>query len=152
MKPWVRKTILLLFAGLILWQFYQPKRNVKVEQDLSKDFATVNHAPEDIKNLLKNSCYDCHSNNTEYRWYDLIQPARMIVERHIDNGKKELNFNEWTDYSARRQASKLDRMIKNIEKGVMPLKSYTLIHQSAKLNEAQKQALVHWLNGIKTSG
>ena len=65
MKPWVRKTILLLFAGLILWQFYQPKRNVKVEQDLSKDFATLNHAPEDIKNLLKNSSYDCHSNNTE---------------------------------------------------------------------------------------
>jgi hypothetical protein len=73
----------------------------------------------------------------------------MLVEAHISNGKKELNFNEFGSYSNRKQQSKLEAIGKQIKSGDMPLKSYTLLHQDAVLNEAQRQEIIHWINSIQ---
>lgn len=148
MKSWFKKTGLLLLVVFLLLQLYQPARNINNKQDLNKDFVSYYKAPENIKQMLVTACYDCHSNNTNYRWYDLIQPARILVENHIREAKAEINFSEWTDYSSRKQNSKLEMIIENIENGEMPLKSYTMIHQSAKLNDEQKQTLINWLNEV----
>ena len=94
MRRVFKKTGLFLLICFVLLQFYQPARNKSSGQDLSKDFVTVNNAPDSIQQILHTSCYDCHSNNTNYLWYDYIQPGRMLVESHISKGKKELNFNE----------------------------------------------------------
>ena len=67
------------------------------------DFMLVNDVPNDIKNKLQVSCYDCHSNNTKYPWYNKVQPVARFLEGHIKEGKAELNFNEWDDYSNRRK-------------------------------------------------
>lgn len=139
-----------LLVIFILFQFYQPARNVSKQQDLSKDFVTVYNAPEAVKNILHASCYDCHSNNTHYLWYDYIQPARLFVERHIRHGKEEINFNEWADYTKRQQSSRLERMVSQVKKGEMPLKSYTLLHGSAKLDKEEKQTLIDWINSLNT--
>lgn len=149
MRRLLKKISLALLTGLILLQFYQPARNKSDGQDLSKDFVTIYNAPDSIKKILHTSCYDCHSNNTNYLWYDYIQPARMFVESRISNGKKELNFSQWADYSNRKQNSKLERIIKEVKQGDMPLKSYTILHTSAKLNADEKEQLINWLNNIK---
>ncbi len=149
MKKWFKKIGLALLIGLVLLQFYQPSLNKNTGQDLSKDFITVNNAPDSIKKMLQTSCYDCHSNNTNYLWYDYIQPARMFVESHISNGKKELNFSQWADYSNRKQNTKIERIIKEVKQGDMPLKSYTILHTSAKLSTDEKEQLINWLNNIK---
>ncbi|WP_432328655.1 heme-binding domain-containing protein [Mucilaginibacter sp. P25] len=31
-------------------------------------------APADVKAVIQRACYDCHSNNTNLRWYDKIVP------------------------------------------------------------------------------
>ena len=69
------------------------------------DFMVENQVPATIKNRLQVSCYDCHSNNTDYPWYSKIQPAAWFLEDHIQEGKDELNFNEWATYSDRRKNS-----------------------------------------------
>ncbi len=94
----------------------------------------VNQVPATINYQLQVSCYDCHSNNTDYPWYSKIQPAAWYLEDHIKEGKDELNFNEWDTYSSRRKNSKLRSIIKQIESGEMPLESYTLIHGGARLD------------------
>ncbi len=150
MRRWLKKIGLILLICFALLQFYQPARNKSDGQDLSKDFVTVYNAPDSIRNILHTSCYDCHSNNTNYLWYDYIQPARMLVESHIRRGKKELNFNEWADYSFRKQGTKLDRIIKQVQQGKMPLKSYTMLHTSARLDSNERKLLVNWLNGLSS--
>jgi hypothetical protein len=70
------------------------------------------------------------------------------MEYHIKTGKENLNFSEWCNYSKRRQESKLDRIAKQIESNEMPLASYTLIHQKAKLSEQQKQDIITWIDTI----
>jgi len=115
------------------------------------DFLLVINPPENIRTLLQVSCYDCHSNNTDYPWYNRIQPAAWILEGHIEEGKAELNFNEWDSLSNRRKRSKLRSIIKQIESDEMPLKSYTIIHKDAEFTKAESEEIINWVTRIKES-
>ena len=133
---------------MVLVQFYQPARNTNNGQVLVVHFEKVYTVPNNIATILQNSCYDCHSNNTKYRWYDFIQPARLLVELHIKNGKENLNFSEFGNYSKRKQINKLSRIVKQIKANEMPLPSYTFLHSNAKINASQKQALISWADSL----
>lgn len=151
MKRIIKK---ILFIGLIIFllmQLYQPARNISFEQDITGNFTKVYNVPKNVEIILRTSCYDCHSNNTYYPWYSYIQPARFFMERHIKEGKEELNFNEFGNYSKRRQNSKLKAISKEIESNEMPLSSYTLIHKNAILTASQKKEVLDWINKIEDS-
>lgn len=132
-------------------QLYQPARNIALEQDLTADFTKVYDVPKNVEAILRTSCYDCHSNNTNYPWYSNIQPARFFMESHIKEGKEELNFNEFGYYSKRRQNSKLKAIMKEVRSDDMPLTSYTLIHKNAILSNGQKQEILNWIQGASDS-
>ena len=151
MKKIIKK---ILFIGLIIFlliQLYQPARNISFEQDITGNFTKVYNVPKNVEIILRTSCYDCHSNNTYYPWYSYIQPARFFMERHIKEGKEQLNFNEFGNYSKRRQNSKLKAISKEIESNEMPLSSYTLIHKNATLSASQKKEVLDWINKTKDS-
>jgi hypothetical protein len=131
-------------------QFMPTTRNQSNEV-LETDFFKTFDAPNNIQQLLKNSCYDCHSNSTNYPWYNNIQPVSWFLENHIKKGKKELNFSEFGGYSKRRQKSKLKFIKSQIEKNEMPLSSYTFIHRDAKLSKIQKGILLNWMTKLRDS-
>lgn len=149
MKRKLKKVAIVLFLVLIVIQFYQPALNQNSGQDYTNDFLITTKAPKNISKLIQTSCYDCHSDNTKYLWFDYIQPARLFVEAHIGEGKKELNFNEFGSYSNRKQQSKLEAISKQIKSGNMPLSSYTLLHRKAILGETQKQEIIDWIDSVK---
>ena len=101
--------------------------------------------------ILHTSCYNCHSNNTNYPWYSYVQPVGLLLEHHINKGKAELNFSEFGTYSLRKQKSKLKSMANQIEKDEMPLSSYTLIHRDARLSKDSKKVLVDYFNALQDS-
>ncbi|NMH24265.1 heme-binding domain-containing protein [Flavobacterium solisilvae] len=146
MKRKFKKIALVFFLVFIAIQFYQPKQNISNSFDIGKNFANNYKVPPTVLNSLQKACYDCHSNNTKYLWYDYIQPARMFVEDHIKNGKEQLNFNEFASYSNRKQQSKLEAISKEVKSGDMPLSSYTLLHHDAKLTKQEKEAIIAWIN------
>jgi hypothetical protein len=113
------------------------------------DFLLVNNTQENISALLQESCYDCHSNNTEYPWYNKVQPVAWFLEDHINEGKEELNFNEWDAYSNRRKNSKLKSIISQVKDDEMPLASYTLIHKDAKLSNSEKTLIIDYMKNLK---
>lgn len=136
--------------ALIVIQFFPITLN---ESDTvpQSDFMVENQVPATIKNRLQVSCYDCHSNNTDYPWYSKIQPAAWYLEDHIQDGKDELNFNEWAEYSDRRKNSKLRSIISQIEEDKMPLDSYTLIHKDAILSDEDKRVIIDYMKALKDS-
>lgn len=148
MKKRIKKIAVFGFIIFLLMQCYQPARNSSYEQYFSSNFTEVYKVPKNIETTLRTSCYDCHSNNTNYPWYSYIQPVRFFMDGHINEGKKELNFNEYGNYSKRKQENKLDRMIKQIKKNEMPLSSYTLIHKNAILTAKQKEEIINWINTL----
>jgi len=139
--------LLVAFLGI---QFFPVERN-QSDSVPKTDFMLVNDVPSDIQNKLQVSCYDCHSNNTQYPWYNKVQPVAWFLEDHIKEGKAELNFNEWDSLSSRRKSSKLRSIIKQIESGEMPLDSYTLIHKDAKFSEAEAEELINFITQLKDS-
>lgn len=68
------------------------------------------------------------------------------MDNHIKEGKENLNFSMFGDYSQRKQENKLERIVKQIKSDEMPLRSYTILHQDAVLNENQKQEIINWIN------
>ena len=139
--------LLVAFMGI---QFVPTERN---QSDVvpKTDFMLVNSVPDHIKSKLQTSCYDCHSNNTQYPWYSYIQPPRLIMENHIKKGKADLNFSEFGSYSKRKQENKLDRIVKQINADEMPLASYTMIHKDAILNTTQKEQIIMWINSTQNN-
>jgi hypothetical protein len=134
----------LALVALIGIQFFPTDRNESYSTP-ETDFMVVNDVPVEIQQQLQTSCYDCHSNNTSYPWYNQIQPAAWYLEDHIKEGKAELNFNEWGTYSDRRKNSKLRSIVKQIQRGEMPMESYTLIHRDAILDTAKIDEIVYFL-------
>ena len=132
-------------------QLYQPARNESYEQELTANFTKMFDVPKNVETILRTSCYDCHSNNTNYPLYSFIQPARFFMEEHIKDGKKDLNFNEFGKYSKRKQENKLEAIIKQIKSDEMPLASYTLIHKNAILTPTQKEEIINWIKKTKDS-
>lgn len=144
----MKKNIFFVLIPFLLIQLYQPARNSDNGQVLPIHITKVYNIPIKVQQVLQQSCYDCHSNNTYYPWYSYLQPARFLMEYHIKVGKENLNFSEWGNYSRRRQETKLDRIAKQIESNEMPLASYTMIHRNTKLSEQQKQEVIAWINAI----
>jgi len=148
LKRKLRYIFLALIIGLVGIQFFP----ASINQDttiLPIDFSKTFNTPDEIQNILKTSCYDCHSNNTNYPWYSKIQPGAWFMENHIKEGKDELNFSEFGEYSKRIQKSKLKSIISQIKDDEMPLISYTLFHRDAKLSERDKEILVEWFTAIR---
>jgi hypothetical protein len=131
---------------LILIQFIPIKKN----EDTNNEFDIINtsSASEEVATILKTSCYDCHSNATNYPWYSKIAPVNFMLARHIKEGKEHVNFSEWKYYDGNKQIKMAEESIEMLEKGEMPLSSYTLIHKEAILNGAQKAVLIDFFKGI----
>lgn len=136
--------VLVLLVGFVGIQLIPADLNQNDTVPIT-DFLLVNNPPERISGLLKESCYACHSNNTQYPWYNKAQPVAWFLENHINDGKKELNFNEWGDYSKRRKSSKLKSIVSQIKDNEMPIYSYTLIHKDAKLSEIEKELIISYM-------
>ncbi|MBD1366532.1 heme-binding domain-containing protein [Mucilaginibacter sp. ZT4R22] len=111
----------------------------------ANDISKVYAISLNVGAILKRSCYDCHSNNTNYPFYARIQPMRYMMDRHVRQGKEELNFSEFGAYSSRKQRSKLRAIGESLDEGSMPLSSYTLIHRNAILSNEDKATLMNWV-------
>jgi hypothetical protein len=146
----VKNIVLVLLVAFVGIQFIPTKRNQSDTIPVT-DFILVNNVPNNIKRKLQVSCYDCHSNNTNYPWYNKTQPVAWFLEDHIKEGKSELNFSEWDSLSNRRKASKLRSIIKQIESNKMPLESYTSIHKDAEFSEEEKSTIIKWITQLKDS-
>jgi hypothetical protein len=136
----------ILFTSGILFialQFIRPVHNIN-GQVQTTDISKVIIIPDTVLTLIKNACYDCHSNNTYYPLYSNIQPMGWLMAYHIKQAKNQLNFSEFGSYSQRRQVSKLDGIVNSIKDDIMPLKSYKIMHKSAQLSTDEKSLLINW--------
>lgn len=146
----LRRLLVLLLIVFIVIQFFRPKKNIS-EGPQPNNIATVYPVPENVKMILAKACNDCHSNNTRYPWYNNIQPVAWWLNGHVQEGKRELNFDEFANASPRRQYNKLKQSKDLVNKGAMPLDSYTWIHKDAILSDGEKKTLADWVNSIRAS-
>ncbi|RIW14124.1 cytochrome C [Algoriphagus lacus] len=123
---------------------FVPNELPAVESNNPGDLIGSGIVSEEISGILKTSCYDCHSNETQYPWYSNVAPVSWLVSKDVREAREELNFSTWQDYDMMEQLEKLDDIAIEVKEGEMPLGIYTVIHSSAKLDDAQRQLIVEW--------
>ena len=143
------KRIVLIFLIILLGiQFIRPAKNIH-QGPQPDDISTVYPVPANVDSILVKACNDCHSNNTRYPWYNNVQPVAWFLDNHVKDGKRSFNLNEFAIYDAARKYDKVMEVKKQLDKGEMPLSSYTLIHTDAHLTATEKDELIAWSESIR---
>lgn len=138
--------LLIILVGM---QFYRPEKN-KAEGDYVAAFEAETKPSPEVKQLLETTCYDCHSDNTNYPWYNNVAPISYWLDHHIEEGKEHLDFSDWENYTVKKKDHKLEELIEEVEEGEMPLKEYTWTHKEARLTEDQKKLLMDWAKEVRS--
>jgi len=143
----IKKILLVLLLAFVVIQFIRPAKN-NGEPEGANHISKSYNVPNGVKAILEKACNDCHSNNTTYPWYANIQPVTWWLNSHIVDGKKHLNFSEFTTYNLRRQYHKMEEVISEVDEKHMPISSYTITHGDAKLSDAEKTILTNWAQTV----
>ncbi len=144
MRLFFKILVSIVVVAFVVIQFFQPKKNVG--EITENHIFRQEQLPENVRQILGNACLDCHSDNTRYPWYDKIAPVSWMVNKHITEGKGELNFSEWGKFDAYDKIVALEDIRQEVEQKTMPLKSYVAMHKEAKLSEEQVAALLDWID------
>jgi Haem-binding domain/Cytochrome P460 len=132
---WVVGFLCVVFVGL---QFVRPElTNPPVTAELQ--------APEEVKQILRNSCYSCHSNETKLPWFDQVVPAYWVVTSDVKEARKHLNFSEIGKLPAAQQKGFLFEAVNFIQMGAMPLPAYLKVHPDARVTPEQLAVLRNYL-------
>lgn len=144
----LKKILIGILALLLIIQFIRPTKNLGSAEG-PNDITHYAQVPDSVMTILKVSCYDCHSNHTNYLWYHEIMPIGWFLNNHVVDGKKHLNFSEFTTYNDKKKDRKFKQTAEEVEEHEMPLSSYTIIHKDAILNEAQIKLVTTWAEGLR---
>jgi hypothetical protein len=90
--------------------------------------------------LVKQACFDCHSNETEWPWYSHVAPASWLIERDVRQARARLNFSEWN-----RRPDRVEDRIEDALNGEMPRSIYTMLDAHGRLAPSDRIFLVRGL-------
>ena len=142
MKRILRYGAIVLVVLLVAIQF------VPVERSNPPVTGLVD-APEDVLNTLQRSCWDCHSNETDWPWYAYVAPMSLRVTQHVRMGRQHVNFTEWDGYDAEDLDEAYEDIAEEMEKAGMPLSDYLLVHRDAKLTQADRDRIASWADSAR---
>ena len=146
-KPGLEKLIYVLVGGIVAFiavQFVRPQlTNPPVTADIV--------ASPQVKQILRNSCYDCHSNETKLLWFDHLVPAYWIVANDVARGRKHLNFSELGKLPQDQQKGWLYEAVAHIMLGAMPPQNYEALHPQSRITPEKLAVLKEYLDPYATS-
>lgn len=147
----MKKTFKILAIGLLAFFIIiqlVPSNLPENSEDLNNDLLLSEKVPENVKDILVTSCYDCHSNQTVYPWYSYVAPVSWLVSKDTREGREELNFSLWAELSKRKKIKALNNIAEEIEDKKMPLEIYTVIHKNSILSDNDIEAISDWTKSL----
>lgn len=92
-----------------------------------------------VRQIVADSCNDCHSNLTKWPWYTNIAPVSWLTVNDVNEGRDHMNLSEWD-----KPQPALDEIVEAIQGGEMPPLKYKIMpnHSAARLNDQEKQQLI----------
>jgi len=101
-------------------------------------------APEDVRGLLREACYDCHSHATRWPWYAYVAPVSWWIAHDVNHAREHMNFSTWNAYADDERADHFEEIQEELEDGAMPPAAYTVLHGNARLSESETRTLLGW--------
>jgi cytochrome P460/heme-binding protein len=132
----VRRIVVAAVVIVIAMQCVQPR----ISRSARRETLAV---PPHIQQILRTSCYDCHSNETKLLWFDRIAPVSWLVAADVARARERLNFSD--PLSAAQLHAILFESVNQIGAGAMPPPRYLAVHRDAAVSSAQLDALKAFL-------
>jgi hypothetical protein len=134
--------VLASLAGLLLAIQLIPvdRSNPPVEAEVP--------APATIREILRTSCYDCHSNESAWPWYAYVAPVSWLVADDVHEAREHMNFSTWNEYDEDERIELFEEIWEEVEDGEMPLWFYVPLHPEAELAEREKRLLHSWVQDM----
>jgi len=151
MLKWARRAGIVLLVALLLSQFYRPAQTNPPTEPGNTLIDRLDPPPA-VAQLLKRSCYDCHSHETRWPWYSQVAPASWLVAYDVNEAREHLNLSDWGAYSERAAVHKIEEMCEEVEEGEMPLWFYILLHRDATVRAEELEALCEWAQEVAMFG
>jgi hypothetical protein len=101
-------------------------------------------APPAVSDVLRRSCYNCHSNETRWPWYSRVAPVSWFLSHHVHEGREKLNFSTWAALIESDRTEIVREIWDEVSEGDMPLRSYLIMHPEAKLSEQALESIRAW--------
>lgn len=143
MSKFVRYLLIGILLAIVIMQFVGPERPL-VRTENPDDLMVNEEVSVGVVSILRNTCYDCHSYETNYPWYGYVAPVSWFLSNHVSHGREELNFSQWATFDKRTKIKLLKKVEEEVEEEEMPLSSYTRVHSKARLSQEERTALVEW--------
>ena len=99
--------------------------------------------------VLRRSCFDCHSNETRWPWYARVAPISWLLHRDVVEGRRHLIFSEWDKVPPDKRAKRIAGCWRQVQRGDMPLWFYLPLHPAAKLSSDDKALLEKWATAAR---
>ncbi len=158
MKKWILRVAgwsAVLFLGIQLVPVGRTNPPVDPQKKLTP--------PPEVEAILRQSCYDCHSDETVWPWYSYVAPVSWWIANHVNDGRRALDLSQWADIAShpRRHMGQIDspplspaqyqsRVLGNMEttimEGQMPIPSYLIMHPQARMTPEQYKIVSAWLD------
>jgi len=129
----VSAVLLIIVVALGAAQFIHPAR-ANPPTDPGRTIAAHPGASSELVSVLDRSCGDCHSNVIQARWYTRTAPVSWIMARAGSEGRKAVNFSEWSGYSTDQRQMLLAASCQDSRSGKMPVSIYVTLHPEARLS------------------
>jgi hypothetical protein len=139
----MKRMLLILFVLFVVVQFITIK---KVDESVDKNLEIK--VDDKVMSILKRACYDCHSNEIKYPWYSTVAPFSWVIDDHIKEGRKALNFSLWENYTLEQKSEHLKDIYRTVY-APMPLQSYLWLHKEAELSKEERSLIRDW-TGVRS--
>jgi hypothetical protein len=139
-----KRIVVGLIAVLALIQLIPPSRtNPPVVT--SRSLEAHVQVPADVQEILKRTCYDCHSNATVWPWYSHVAPVSWYVAHDVNAARGHINFQDWeAQVSPQEGKEHLGLICKLVRNGNMPPADYRTMHKGTDLSPSEVSAVCAW--------
>lgn len=144
----LRNILVFLIAFLGIAQLFKIEKD-NPEVTSSWDFLAVEAPPKNISSMIKNQCYDCHSNETKYPWYTDYAPISWWVKSNINGAREYFNFSNWGNLEKKEQIAKIQACYEALEEEEMPVALYIAMHEESQFSEEQNDSLKNWFKSFE---
>jgi hypothetical protein len=137
-------TIFLLTLALIAFATSRSRKQTSATPDVRDYLYAEPFRGSVVGKTLARSCGNCHSNETDFPWYGHVVPISWWTQSHVREGREELNFSEWTRYTALERHNELESICGVVSNGRMPPASYRVLHPESRLEAKDKKLICAW--------
>jgi len=134
----------LLAALVLLFLLVQIVRPARLNPPVTASI----EAPDEVLAILRQSCFDCHSNETAWPWYSHIAPFSWLIAHDVEEAREHLNFSDWGVLDDRARHDMAEECVEEIAEGEMPLWFYTPLHSGSRVDGTQLAVLRRWAASI----